>query len=144
MEPGLLNKTSDNNKHFLITTTGGRKLSGIAFFGEGEYELHYFKINQYEKIPKKSVKNAEKIYDYYLSPSLAATQGFCTADGDAYTEAVQHGESPSCNVDDAKLFKTAAGCVIKPVSTRYSFHKHFLLDTDKYPLVNDYSPNPDA
>lgn len=112
MKTNIFIKTSDENQEFALETVGGRHLSGMAVFGQDEFELICFKVGKYEKIPPQSVRNAEKIHDYYFSASTAVRNGYCTADGTAYTEAVSKGMRPTCNVDDAKLVKTAPGCCI--------------------------------
>ena len=112
MEPSILQKNIDKGL-FLISTTGGRLLEGTPYYGENDWGPEYFRINRFEKIPVKSVRDAKKIRDYYYSPSMAAKYGYCTIDNKPYTEAVSAGGKPTCNVDDARFVKRSSSNNIK-------------------------------
>lgn len=46
MKPSLLNKHIDTESTYLITTTGGRKLTAKAIFGEDELGPKFFQNQQ--------------------------------------------------------------------------------------------------
>lgn len=113
MKPELLNRFSDSQQIFMIKTVGGRKLKATPIFGDADYGPVKFRYSDYETIPSKSVRTADKIIDYYYSPTIAMCSGCCSIDGIKYTEGVPHGKKPVCNVDDAELVAVKHNGIIK-------------------------------
>lgn len=108
MKPNLMTKTTENNCYCSILTTGNHRLTARAIFGKEEFGPIFFQVNKYEKIPIKSVKDVDVIRDYYFSQTMASNSGWNTIDGEKFTESINHGEKPICNVDDAVFVKTCS------------------------------------
>jgi len=106
----------DNNSRnglFSIETVGGRKLTGRPIFQGDEYICIAFQVDRFQRVPVESIKNAKEICDYYYSPSSDQKAGYCTADGEKYTECVSTGRQPWSRNSDLRFVKTASGCNIK-------------------------------
>lgn len=132
MKPELLNRFLNSQQIFMIKTVGGRKLKATPIFGDTDYGPVKFRYSDYETIPSKSVRTADKIIDYYYSPTAAMRNGHCSIDGIKYTEGVPHGKKPVCNVDDAELVAVKYKGIVKTCCPSKKQTKDFLYGGPRY------------